>query len=112
VNAATTSPAPGAGATGGFFMCSSSPELVQATTATSRPHLRAGAPSPLALRAGPSRPMVGREPVDVVAPELSSCAPPPVPRDGPERVQEIRRRRALLLMALRRNPAFAIASMN
>jgi hypothetical protein len=37
---------------------------------------------------------------------------PPVLRDGPERVQEIRRRRALLLMALRRNPAFAIASMN
>jgi hypothetical protein len=37
---------------------------------------------------------------------------PHVPRDGPERMQEIRRQRALLPMALRRDPAFAIASPN
>jgi hypothetical protein len=35
---------------------------------------------------------------------------PPVPRDGPERVQEIHHRRTLLTPALRRDPVFAIKS--
>jgi hypothetical protein len=37
---------------------------------------------------------------------------PPVPREGPERIQEIRRWRALLPMHLRRDPDFTIASPN
>jgi hypothetical protein len=37
---------------------------------------------------------------------------PPVPRDGPEHLQEIRRRCALLPMDLRRDPAFDIGSLN
>jgi hypothetical protein len=37
---------------------------------------------------------------------------PPVPLDGRERMREIRRRRALLPRALRRDPDFAIASPN
>jgi hypothetical protein len=35
---------------------------------------------------------------------------PPVPREGKERVLEIRRRHALLPPSLRRDPAFAIES--
>jgi hypothetical protein len=39
------------------------------------------------------------------------CVPvPPIPREGPERVPEIMRRRALLPPHLRRDPAFAITS--
>jgi hypothetical protein len=37
---------------------------------------------------------------------------PSVPRDGPEYWREIRQRRALLPMHLRRDPAFAIKSTN
>jgi hypothetical protein len=44
---------------------------------------------------------------------LNSRLPiPPVPRDGQERMREIRRLRALLLMELRCDPTFDIASPN
>jgi hypothetical protein len=50
-------------------------------------------------------PLAEREPAGAVAPQQS-------PRGGPEHRWEIRRRRALLPMHLRRDPAFAIESTN
>jgi hypothetical protein len=107
-NAATASPASSGGATVGS---SPRPEHGQTTASTTRPvgpRLRAGQASRRLYARGNPIPWP-----DAWWHLNSRRVPgPPVPRDGLEHVREIRRRRGLLPMHLRRNPAFDIASPN